>query len=108
MFELARSKNSKEYYFRVKLPDGSIVLTSGGYKSKSSSRDAIRSLALNAMDLAQYDLKKAGPGQYYFNMKAGNGRVLATSKLYSTQSEAESQINALRSKLNLRITDLTD
>ena len=46
---------------------------------------------------AKYEIKKSSDGQYYFNLVASNGEVVATSERYVTKSNAERGITAVRS-----------
>ena len=48
------------------------------------------------MAKACYDLKKSSDGQYYFNLVASNGEPVATSERYTTKSNAERGIDAVR------------
>ena len=45
---------------------------------------------------AYYDLKKSSDGQFYFNLVASNGETVATSERYTTKSNAERGIDAVR------------
>lgn len=45
---------------------------------------------------AHYDLKKAKNGQFYFNLVAANGEVVATSEMYTQKSGAQRGIDAVR------------
>lgn len=48
------------------------------------------------MAQARYDLRKSSDGQYYFNLVASNGEPVATSERYTTKSNAERGIDAVR------------
>jgi uncharacterized protein YegP (UPF0339 family) len=43
-----------------------------------------------------FDLKKAANGQYYFNLKAGNGEVILTSEMYVEKRSAEAGIASVQ------------
>ena len=45
---------------------------------------------------AYYELKKSADGQYYFNLKAPNHEVIATSERYRTKGGAQDGIRAVR------------
>lgn len=40
----------------------------------------------------KFDLKKAKDGQFYFNLKAGNGQIILTSEMYKAKASAENGI----------------
>lgn len=43
---------------------------------------------------AKYDVRTSSDGQYYFNLKAANGKVILTSERYTTKANA---LNGIRS-----------
>ena len=45
---------------------------------------------------AKFEIKKAKDGQYYFNLKAGNGEVILTSEMYKEKRSAESGIESVK------------
>ena len=45
---------------------------------------------------AKFDLKKATNGQFYFNLKAGNGEVILTSEMYNSKAAAENGIESVK------------
>ncbi len=45
---------------------------------------------------AKFDLLTATDGQYYFNLKAGNGRIILTSERYTTKNAATRGIESVR------------
>lgn len=107
MFELLKSERSGIFYFRVRLEDGSVVLTSEGYKSKNSSKDAIHSLIMNAPEENRYVVNIASNDKFYFNIKAANGKILATSRIYDSEEKMEAHMRTMRNSVVLNISDLT-
>jgi len=84
-FEIYKDK-AGEFRFRLKAGNGEIILASEGYTAKSGCETGIASVKTNAPLDARYEKKTATNGQYYFNLKAGNGEVIGTSETYvSTQ-----------------------
>ncbi|ENO2184290.1 TPA: YegP family protein [Vibrio parahaemolyticus] len=47
-----------------------------------------------------------GPQPYYFVLKAGNGKVIATSEMYSSKQAAQDGISSVQT--NARTTDIVD
>jgi uncharacterized protein len=43
-----------------------------------------------------FELKKSKNGQYYFNLKAGNGEIILTSEMYIARSSAENGIASVK------------
>ncbi len=46
---------------------------------------------------AKFELKTAKSGQFHFNLKAGNGQVIATSEMYESKASALNGIESVRS-----------
>jgi uncharacterized protein len=44
----------------------------------------------------KFVIKKTSDGQYRFNLKAGNGEIIATSESYTTKAAAENGIASVR------------
>jgi len=45
---------------------------------------------------AKYDVLTSSDGQYYFNLKAANGKVILTSERYTTKPNALKGIDSVR------------
>jgi uncharacterized protein YegP (UPF0339 family) len=45
---------------------------------------------------AKFELKKAKSGQYHFNLKAGNGQIIASSEMYESKASALNGIESVR------------
>jgi hypothetical protein len=87
-FEIFTGRDGR-FYFHLLAGNGQKVLHSQGYASQGGARDGVTSVRVNAADLGRYRLLQAVDGQWYFNVVAGNGRVVGTSELYTTKSNAE-------------------
>ena len=46
---------------------------------------------------AKFELKKTSNGQFRFNLKAGNGEIIATSESYTSKQSALNGIDSVRS-----------
>lgn len=46
---------------------------------------------------AKFDLLDSSDGQYYFNLKAANGKIILTSERYTTKASANTGIESVRS-----------
>ncbi len=46
--------------------------------------------------MGKFVIKKSSNGQFYFNLKAGNGEIIITSETYTTKSGAQSGIESTR------------
>ena len=56
----------------------------------------------------RYEKKTATNGQYYFNLKAGNGEVIGTSETYVTTQGRDNGIESVKKNApDAEIDDLT-
>ena len=77
-----------EYYFNVRANNGEIVLRSEGYQTEAGARNGVASAKVNGIDLTRYVLLQATSGEWYFNLRAGNNKIIGTSEMYSSKSNA--------------------
>lgn len=94
MFETYVDKKG-EYRFRLKAKNGQIILASEGYSQKSGCANGIESVKKNAQDDSKFDLKQSSNGQWHFNLKAGNGEIIGTSEMYSSEATAKNGIQSV-------------
>jgi uncharacterized protein YegP (UPF0339 family) len=56
----------------------------------------------------KFELKKTANGQFHFNLKAGNGEIIATSEMYESKASAQNGIDSLkRNAADAEVVDLT-
>lgn len=105
-FKIRESKNS-QYYFNLHSGGNSEpILTGETYTTKQSCKAGIASVKTNAPIDERYDRKEAVNGQFYFNLKAGNGEIIGTSEMYTTIASRENGIASV--KTNAPIADIED
>ncbi len=44
----------------------------------------------------KFEIKKSSDGQFFFNLKAGNGEIILTSQMYASKGGAEGGIESAR------------
>ncbi len=84
-----------QIYFHLLAANGENVLRSEGYSSWAAAAAGIKSVQANGVDDARYDLAAAADGRWYFNIRATNGQVVASSQLYTTKEHAQTAIIAI-------------
>jgi uncharacterized protein YegP (UPF0339 family) len=72
----------------VRAANGEIVLQSQGYTSEGSAFDATDSVETNGADAHQVTVLAAANGQYFFHVKAKNGKIIGQSEIYASESNA--------------------
>ncbi len=85
-------RNNKEYQFQVLTNTGNILLKSEGYSTLLGCKNGISSVRRNAGEEKRYDRKNNKSGGFYFNLKAGNGQIVATSNQYAFSEARELDI----------------
>lgn len=106
-FEIKKRKNG-EFQFNLKASNGEVILSSEGYKTKTSCIAGINSVKNNAAYNERYELKTSNNGKWFFNLKATNGRVIGTSEMYSSGASRDNGVKSV--KINApgsQIIDLT-
>jgi len=83
------------YYFQLIAANGEPLMRSDAYKSLSSAKGGITSAKTNGVNEARFKVIEADSGEYYFNLVAGNGKLLAMSETYVSQSNANRAIDTV-------------
>ncbi len=107
MFELSKSSDG-QFRFVLKADNGETVLTSELYQSKASAENGIASVKSNANNDARYERQVSANGKPYFNLKAANGQVIGSSRLYEVETSREAVIaSTQRQAAQAEVRDLT-
>ena len=91
-----KTRSNGETQFDLKAGNGQIILTSEGYKAKSSCENGIESVKKNSQDDSKFDRKTSKNGKYYFNLKATNGQIIGTSEMYESNAACENGIESVK------------
>lgn len=94
-FELVNTSNGK-FKFNLKAGNGQVILTSEVYESKASAENGIESVKKNAGDDDRYERKTASNGSPFFNLKAGNGQIIGSSEMYSSEAARDNGIESVK------------
>lgn len=105
-FTLFKSEKNDEYYFNLKAPNHEIILASQGYTSKSAAENGIESVKMNATEDGRFERNVAKNGEFYFNLKSGNGQVIGTSEMYKATAGRDNGIESV--KKNAPIAEVND
>jgi len=90
-----------QYYFHLVAANGQNVLRSEGYARAAGADNGVSSVLANGNDKRNFDVLQAESGEWYFNLKAGNGEVIGTSQLYSTKAHADRGATTVRALVRL-------
>ena len=107
-FELYKDKGG-EFRFRLKAANGQTILTSEGYKSKSSAQNGIRSVQDNGGNADRFEKTTTPSGAYRFNLTAKNNQTIGQSQNYKSESARDNGIEAVgRASKGAETVDLTE
>lgn len=84
-FECYRDK-AGEFRFRLKAGNGQTILSSEGYKEKTSCTNGIASVKKNCADPKRFVKKQTAAGRFTFRLTATNGQVIGASQAYKSES----------------------
>ncbi|OGS94307.1 MAG: hypothetical protein A3K04_06760 [Gallionellales bacterium RBG_16_56_9] len=98
-FELSKNSDG-QFHFVLKAENAETILTSELYKTKSSAENGIASVQANSIQDARYEKKQAKNGKYYFNLKAANQQVIATSQMHASEQQRDADIAAAKANGN--------
>ncbi len=84
-FEVYKDK-AGEFRFRLKAANGQNILSSEGYKAKTSCLNGVESVKKNSQNPDRFVKKTTPSGKFRFNVTASNGQVVGTSQSYASES----------------------
>lgn len=96
MFEIFQSEKNEKFYFNLKAKNGQVILSSQGYSDKGGATNGIDSVKKNCTDDNKFERKTAANGKFHFNLKAGNGQIIGSSQMYSSEAGMENGIESVR------------
>ena len=97
-FELWQNEGG-DHYFNLSAANHEIMISSEGYSSRASALNGVLSVLDNGEIASRYDLRQATNGEFYFVLKARNGRIIGTSETYAARSGAQSAIRSVQSNV---------
>jgi uncharacterized protein YegP (UPF0339 family) len=106
-FEIFKDKKG-EFRFRLKASNGQTVLTSEGYKGKSSAKNGIASVQKNGTNPARFDKSTTKSGLHRFSLMAANKQVIGQSENYKSASSRDNGVEAVgRAADGAAVVDMT-
>ncbi len=94
-FEIYKDKEGK-FRFRLQANNGQNIIASQGYTTKTSCLNGIQSVKKNSQNGTNFERLRSKDGSHYFNLKALNKLVIATSQMYSGSKAMEHGISSVK------------
>jgi uncharacterized protein len=106
-FVITKRKNG-EFQFNLKANNGETILTSEGYKSKTSCKNGIESVRKNSQVENRFECKTSTNKKHFFNLKATNGQVVGTSEMYESEVARKKGTQSVqKNAATAKVEDLT-
>lgn len=107
-YEIFRSSQNSQYYFRLKAGNGEIILQSEAYLGKDGAQNGIQSVRQHSPHDHYYERKLSSRSQPYFVLKASNGQIIGASQMYSTAAARDTGIASVKANgPSAPVVDLT-
>lgn len=94
-YELYKDR-AGEFRFRLKAPNGEIILSSEGYYQIGSCRRGIEAVKGNCSDDRRYRRLMSANAGHYFTLTSANNQVIARSQIYGSTYAVEKGIEAVK------------
>ncbi|AYD47824.1 YegP family protein [Arachidicoccus soli] len=105
-FAITKRTNG-EFQFSLKDDSGKILLGSEGYTNHSACLNGVESVKKNAAIDAHIEKKDSSNGKFFFNVKASNGQVVATSHMHDTDEIRSEIIKVIKTAASATTDDQT-
>ena len=96
-FVVFKGKDGQDY-FKLKAGNGEVILSSEGYKSRSSCANGVESVRKNSQDENRFDFRVDKDGRSYFVLKAGNCQEIGRSQMYKSDSGSNNRMQSVPRK----------
>ncbi|GAB6012102.1 YegP family protein [Viscerimonas tarda] len=107
IFEISKRENGV-FQFVLKASNGEIILSSESYTTKANCQNGVRSVKKNGIADNYYIKLVSDNNKYYFDLKAANGQIIGTSRMYETEQDRYNEISSLKRNVPDAVTiDLT-
>jgi len=85
------------------------LVRSENYAAKKSCLNGVESVKKNSQIDARYVLCESQNGKFYFNLKASNGQIVATSSMFASEADRQVAISILKENADtMSVEDLAE
>lgn len=90
-------KSAGKFRFTLHAANHEVILTSQSYESLAAAEAGIASVQKNGPLAGSFEKKSSSANQPYFVLKAGNGQIIGTSEMYSSDAGRDNGIASVQS-----------
>lgn len=94
---LKKSDAKEPFTFSFVDGSGKMLVRSENYAARKNAVNGIESVKTNCADQSRYAMEEARNGKLYFNLKAANGQIVATSAMFDSASDRDAAVQSLMS-----------
>jgi len=87
---------ASQFHWDLKAGNSQTILSSQMYAAKAGAETGIQSCRTNSGDEARYERLTSKATEPYFVLKAGNGEIIGTSQMYSSDSARDQGISSCK------------
>ena len=87
---------ASQFHWDLKAGNSQTILSSQVYAAKAGAETGIESCRTNSADDAHYTRLTSSKNQPYFVLKGGNGEIIGTSQMYSSDSARDQGISSCK------------
>ena len=95
-FEIYKDEDNF-FYFQLKNKEDKILLKSGSFTQKTNCQKGVKSVIRNSKNEFRFEVEQETNEDWFFRLKAGNGKIIAYSQYFDTEEEAKNFIEDLKS-----------
>jgi len=81
-----------QFHWDLKAGNAQTILSSQLYKAKAGAESGIESCRNNSGDEVRYTRMVSEKNQPYFVLKSGNGEIIGTSQMYSSEAARDAGV----------------
>lgn len=86
-FVIEQSPEDSQWFFNLLAKNNKVILTSEQYVSKWGAIKGTLSVRANTLFRREFsEFKSTSNGEFYFNLKAGNGEIIGKSEGYKSKA----------------------
>ena len=98
IIKLKKSEAKEPFSFSFVNSNDEVIVRSENYAAKKSALNGIESIKKNCVNDDRYEMKESKNGKFFFNIKASNGQIIGTSKLFATEEIRSANISQLKNE----------
>lgn len=89
-------RSAGKFSFTLHAANHEVILSSQSYESLAAAESGIESVRKNGPLAGNFEKKNSSANQPYFVLKAGNGQIIGTSEMYTSEAGRDNGIASVQ------------